>query len=312
MTIRTFQPGDEGAQVGIYNEAAGALPKFKPAALDEVRRRCRAADFDPATRFFAIDNGQPVGYATFHANGRVNYPWCRKGHERWAEPLFQAVTDAMRARGLRSAFAAYRGDWPEQAEFFLGHGFRQTREMVNFVAELADLPTPAARPGTPIAPLRAEDVPAVFALCPQALRAGTPAELERHLVHNPYFPPEAVTVLRGRASGAPVAAGVLITNAAYADPTQVDPGMPCFRLGAFGTELMQTKRINGLFSFLVRADGEATPLGLDLLGQAFHRLRDGDLGTLAAQVPSDVPHLLRFYKQYFRQQGSFPVFERAL
>ena len=59
-------------------------------------------------------------------------------------------------------------------------------------------------------------------------------------------------------------------------------------------------------------DAEATPLGLDLLGQTFVRLRDGDLGTLAAQAPSDVPHLLRFYQQYFRRQGSFPVFERPL
>ena len=31
VTIRTFQPGDEVAQVVIYNEGAGAFPKFKPA-----------------------------------------------------------------------------------------------------------------------------------------------------------------------------------------------------------------------------------------------------------------------------------------
>ena len=33
---------------------------------------------------------------------------------------------------------------------------------------------------------------------------------------------------------------------------------------------------------------------------------------VAAQVASDAPHLMRFYKQYFRRQGSFPVFERPL
>ena len=61
MTIRTYQPGDEVAQVGIYNEAAGDLPKFKPATLDEVRRRARGPDFDPDTRFFAEDFGDVQG-----------------------------------------------------------------------------------------------------------------------------------------------------------------------------------------------------------------------------------------------------------
>src|SRR5438105_2386744 len=81
MQIRNFEPGDEAAQVGIYNEAAGSLPRFKPATLDEVRRRSKATDFDPGTRFYAVDGGQVVGYAVFQANGRVSYPWCRSGQE---------------------------------------------------------------------------------------------------------------------------------------------------------------------------------------------------------------------------------------
>ena len=96
MKIRTFLPGDDAAQVGIYNEAAAALPKFKPATLDEVRRRCHAADFDPATRFYAEENGLPVGYATFQTNGRVSFPWYRKGHEAAAPLLFDAVLQAMK------------------------------------------------------------------------------------------------------------------------------------------------------------------------------------------------------------------------
>src|SRR5713101_7577577 len=62
VSIRCYEPGDENAQVAIYNEAAGPLPKFKPATLDEVRRRCRAADFDPSTRFYAVEGDRPVGY----------------------------------------------------------------------------------------------------------------------------------------------------------------------------------------------------------------------------------------------------------
>jgi hypothetical protein len=89
--------------------------------------------------------------------------------------------------------------------------------------------------------------------------------------------------------------------------------MPCFRLGAFGSETMTTKRVNGLFSFLAPDDAKVMPLGLELLGQAAWRLRDSeDLTTLAAQVGSDVPHLLHFYTRTFLRQGSFPVLERDL
>ena len=39
---------------------------------------------------------------------------------------------------------------------------------------------------------------------------------------------------------------------------------------------------------------------------------DADIDTLAAQVPTDAPHLLAFYQSYFRPQGTFPVYERPL
>jgi hypothetical protein len=313
MPIRTFQPGDEAAQVQVYNEAAAGLPKFKPASVEEVRRRTKAADFDPETRFYAIEADQPVGYMAFQANGRVSFPWCRNGYEHCAAELCRTALQAMRARGLPLAFAAYRGDWPAQKDYFLSQGFRQAREMVNFVVDVADLPTPAASATQSVTPLRTEDVGGLFALAPQALRVRSAAELDRHLLHNPYFSADAIYVLHSRSPAQPIlGAGVLVENPTYADPRQVDAAMPCFRLGAFGTEGMTTKRINGLFSFLMAPGTNVTSLALDLLGQAFFRLRNSDLGTLAAQVPSDVPHLLRFYQQFFQRQGSFPVFELAL
>ncbi len=312
MTIRNFQPGDEVAQVDIYNEATAALPKFKPAALDEVRRRCLAPDFDPASRFFAIEKEQPVGYATFHANGRVNYPWCRKGFANLAEPLLETVLQAMRKRGMKKAFAAYRGDWTAQREFFLQHGFQPTREMVNFWLDPADLPTPAARRAFPITPAQPRDAAAIFQLAPQTFRINGPAELEQHLFRNAYFSPDAVFVARAKSDSAVLAAGVLVSAPGYADPMQVDAGMPCFRLGAFGTERMQTKRINGLFSFVAKEGNDLSPLALDLVAHAASRLHSNEVPTFAAQVPSDVPHLLRFYQNYFRPQGSFPVYERPL
>jgi hypothetical protein len=312
MTIRAFRPGDEAAQVGIYNEACASLPKFKPATLDEIRRRCRAAEFDPGSRFFALLENKPVGYASFHANGLVSYPWCRPGQEAWAEPLFECVLEAMRQRGLTKAFAAYRGDWTAQQEFFEAHGFCLAREMVNFWLDPADMPTPAAQRSLPVSPLRREDIPAVFALAPQALRVSSSAELEQHLLHNPFFSAEDVFVLRDRSQSTILAAGILVANQAYADPKQLDAAMPCFRLGAFGTEGMQTKRVNGLFSLLAPDNQDVNSVGQALLGHAAFRLHRTEAAAFAAQVPSDVPHLLRFYQHRFRRQGSFPVLERVL
>jgi hypothetical protein len=312
MKIRTFMPGDDAAQVGIYNEAAAALPKFKAATLDEVRRRCHAADFDPATRFYAEDKGLVVGYATFQPNGRVSFPWTRANHEAAAESLLDAVIQAMKARGLTRAFAAYRGDWTGQRDFFLQHGFSLAREFVNFIMDLAEMPTPAARPSNAFTPLKREDLPTLLQMAPNVLRGISVEQLEKQFFHNQYLSPDAAFVLRTQADDPPLAVGIVVANPAYANPKQLDAAMPCFRLGAFATEGQTHKRINGVFSFLADVSRDVNPLGLDLLGFAARKLESTDVETMAAQVPSDVPALLRFYKQYFRRQGSFPIYERTL
>ena len=57
-------------------------------------------------------------------------------------------------------------------------------------------------------------------------------------------------------------------------------------------------------------------VALRAAGQSFEtidiRLRQTEVSHLAAQVPSDAPHLLRFYQRLFRRQGSFPILERTL
>jgi hypothetical protein len=312
MSIRTYQPGDEVAQVGIYNEASADLPKFKAATLEDVRRRIHDPAFDPATHFYAVVDGAPVGYAIYHANGRLSYPWCLKGHERHADELFRTVLDSMKQRGLKTAFAAYRADWTAQRDFLANWGFQKAREMVNFVIDLAEMPTPAARPVRSVTPLESADVPIIYEMLPAAVRVGSAAEFDQYLLHNRYFPATSCFVSRNRTDGQPTALGLLVESAGYADAYKVDSNMPCFRLGAIGTEGMHVKRINGLFSFLARANRDVNMHGLELLGYAASRLDANDLATMAAQVPSDQPHLSRFYQQYFRRQGGFPVYERVL
>jgi hypothetical protein len=312
MSIRTYQAGDEVVQVRIYNEAAAALPKFKAATVDEVRRRMRGPDFDPSMRFYALAEGRPVGYATFQPNGRVSFPWCLRGQEALAGPLLDRVLEAMRQYGLRRAWAAYRTDWPAQGDFFLARGFVQVREMINYIIDLIEMPTPASRAPSSISPLTRADLPAVLPLGAGVLRVKDVAELENYLFHNPYFPPEALYCLRSRGSGQPTAVGILVHRPEYAKPNQVDAAMPCFRLGAFGTENLTHKRINGLFSFLAADTRDVSAYGLDLLAHASNMVHDVDVETFAAQVPSDAPHLVCFYKSLFRRDGSFPIYEREL
>jgi hypothetical protein len=215
----------------------------------------------------------------------------------------------MKARGMTRAFAAYRGDWPTVRDFFLSHGFSQPREMLNFVLDLRDMPTPAAVLGNSCTPFAAADVPHVLKMAPDVFHVSA-AELEKSLLHNAHFGPNSLFVLRKE--GKPSAVGIGIANGGYANPHQLDADMPCFRLGAFGTEGLTTKRVNGLFSFVTSDPRDVSRVGLDLLGHAAYGLSDTNVETFAAQVASDVPHLVRFYQQVFRKQGSFPIFEKVL
>jgi hypothetical protein len=160
-------------------------------------------------------------------------------------------------------------------------------------------------------PLQREDLPALAQMAPKALRVHDVAELEKHLFQNPYFKPESSFVLRSR-DGTPAGIGILIQNGDYANPRAVDAGMPCFRLGAFGSEGLPAKRIDGLFSLLISDKKESTAQALALLEHAAQKQEDRDESTLAAQCYSDAGNLTNFYNRYFKKQGSFPIYEKKL
>lgn len=311
MNIRTFQPGDEATQAALFNVAAFALPGFKAATAEDVKKRTRARGFDPGCRFYAEENGQVVGYCTLEpAQGRVSVPWCRRGHEAAAGPLFDAALTAARDRNIATVFAAYRRDWEPALKFLADRGFRVAREVVNYWADPVDLPTLVNRGKLPIDRLKPSDLPAVAAMGKGILRL-PPDGLESYFFANPYFPAEACLVLRA-GDGAPVAVGIGLESGTYADVKRVDPLAPCFRLGAFGSEGLNTKRVNGLFSFLVANPANALTAGLALLSEASQEMTEGTVTALAAQCPSDAPHLAAFYARYFKEHGRFPMLERAL
>ena len=311
MNIRTFQPGDEVIQAALFNVAAFSLPGFKPATADEVRKRTRGRGFDPGSRFYAEDGGQVVGYCTLEPEqGRVSYPWCKKGFEAAAGPLFDAVLQAARDRGLARVFAAYRRDWQPVLQFLTDRGFVVARDVINYWADPVDLPTMVNRSKLPINRLRREDLPAVAAMGKGIIRLPDD-KLESYFFANPYFPAEAFLVLRAP-DETPKAIGIGLESSTYAEVKKIDPQAPCFRLGAFGTEGLNTKRVNGLFSFIVANPQEALTAGLALLSEASQEMTDGTVTALAAQCPSDMPHLVNFYTRYFKEHGRFPMLEMAL
>jgi hypothetical protein len=85
--------------------------------------------------------------------------------------------------------------------------------------------------------------------------------------------------------------------------------MPCFRLGAFGTERERHKRVSGLFSCVFADEAEGELLLASALGSHAGRSR---LTHIAAQVPSDAVSLCAWYDRVFQRQGSFPIWSRSL
>lgn len=312
MIIRTFQSGDEVIQAGLFNVAAFTLPGFKPATADEVKRRTRSRGFDPSARFYAEENNQIVGYCVLEPEqGRIGYPWCKKGFENAAPLLFDAALKSAREHGMTKVFAAYRRDWDFVLQFFNENGFSLAREMINYWTDPVDLPTRVSRTRLPIDRLQREDVPAILAMGKGVIRLPLD-KLENYFFANPYFPVEAFLVLRDRDGKTPIAIGLGLESSNFADVKKIDPLAPCFRLGAFGTEGLGTKRVNGLFSYLVADPTNALTAGLALLSEASQEMTEATVTSLAAQCPSDVPHLVGFYSRYFKEQGRFPILEKQL
>jgi hypothetical protein len=311
VNIRTFKPGDEVVQATLFNVTAYSLPGFKPATAEDVKKRTRGRGFDATSRFYAEEGGQVVGYCTLEPEqGRVSYPWCKKGFESAAGPLFDAALQSAKDRGLTKVFAAYRRDWQPVLQFLADKGFAVARDVINYWADPVDLPTMVNRSKLPINRLRRADIPALAAMGKGLIRLPED-RLENYYFANPYFPAEAFLVLRSP-DEAPMAVGIGLESSTYSDVKKVDPLAPCFRLGAFGTEGLNTKRINGLFSFVVASPQQALTAGLALLSEASQEMTDGTVRALAAQCPSDVPHLVNFYTRYFKEHGRFPMLEKQL
>jgi hypothetical protein len=180
--------------------------------------------------------------------------------------------------------------------------------MINYVADLARLPNRTLPSGRVITPLERQDVPELLALGRGLFADGDPIELARFFWENPYFGPDGFFALRNVDDGRLLGVALIVENASYADPTKLDGAMPCFRLGAFGTESERHKRVNGMFTCAF-SDESAGEL---LLSEAARRLIRSGLTHIAAQAPSDAGSLCAFYDRYLDRRGEFPILHRLL
>ncbi len=306
MEIRSYQPGYEAGQAEIYNTAAALLPAFKPATAEEVRRRYQSSDLDPTSKCYAFAKDRMVGYAVFNPNGRISYPWCLPEFQHARQPLLEEVLSGLKQRGVSEAWVAYRGDWKPVLDFLRDHGFIQTREIINYVAELSRLPHDPVPEGREILPVRREELPEVLRLGKGLFAVEQLEPLTDFFLSNSYFDPSALYVLKDRAKGKTLGFGVAIINPKYADPTKLDAAMPCFRLGALGTESERHKRVNGMFAcgFEDGSSGEV------LLAEAVRRFKEAGLTHAAAQGFSDHPAVCRFFDRFFARQGAVPILAR--
>ena len=191
-----------------------------------------------------------MGYAVFCESGRISYPWCLPGAEDVREPLLDAVLLEMNRRGMPEAWATYRADWSAVLEFLRVHGFVEKRQMINYLADVSRLPDRAELPeDRVIEPIGRGDVFHLAALAPTLFSSIEPRSLEAFFWENPYYDfSESFFALKDRRDGRILGACLLVLSDRFADPSKIDAAMPCFRLGAFGTERERHKRVNGLFS----------------------------------------------------------------
>lgn len=309
MIVHNSSTCDAESETRIYNAAASRLPGFVPVSAEEIRRGPTGRNQSQTFRLYADDDGAVVAYLTFETSGRIHVPWCMPGHEKMAHVLLTSALHALDQRKVRRAIATCRADWVDQIEFFEDHEFDHMRDMVNFTQSIGDLPTMFQRPGLDVGMLRRDDIDAIGRIVPGLLQLKG-SELANYFFGNGGFPADAFYVLRK--DGAIRGVGLLIDDASFAKVENLDAHAPVFRLGAFGTESLPSKRVNGLFSFLAAPGKEANLIGQDLLWYGTSRMESNTFETLAAQVPSDAPHLLNFYQRYFREQARFPVLELTI
>ena len=122
--------------------------------------------FGPGGRFYAEDAGQVVGYCTLEPDqGRISYPWCKKGFEAVGPQLFEAaiatgrLDDALAEaqRLLKSTVARIiMARQQFDTALAVGHGRRERIDRTDIHAIAVEAATAKAAPAPPMSRSRRE------------------------------------------------------------------------------------------------------------------------------------------------------------
>src|SRR5262249_11565751 len=160
-------------------------------------------------------------------------------------------------------------------------GFARSREMINYVADVSDLPAGVPPREGAFAPVGREEFRQAVAMGEGLFVGEDPEAVAGFYAESPYVTPVGLFALNNVRDDPLRGLGVAIVDGRYADPTQIDAAMPCFRLGSLGTEVERHKRVKGMISVVFRDEED----GVALLAEASRRLRQAGLAHAAAQVP---------------------------
>src|SRR5262249_42473212 len=154
----------------------------------------------------------------------------------------------MKGRGFTAAWATYRTDWPPVLNYLRRHGFAEIRSMINYVAETSSFSVLDQLPPTRlVTKLKRDELPDLAKLMRARLGKLDVETLGRYFWENSFYAfADHLLALKEAGSGNVRGISLLVVDDRFADPTKIDPSMPCFRLGAFGTENQRHKRVNGL------------------------------------------------------------------
>ena len=197
MPIRSYQTGDEHAQAGSTTRPPEFLPAFKPSTPEEIARRYKPADPDSTTRYYAIENGEVVGYAVFGSNGRVSYPWCLPGAEHPRASARNGPRRRCKSRDCPRPGPLIEATGSPVLDFLREHGFHRQADDDQLRRRGVATPRTDRLPSNRlIEPLKQEDLPQLIALEPGLFAGVNGQELRAILLEKSVlqFPGEPVRI----------------------------------------------------------------------------------------------------------------------
>ena len=103
--IKTFQESFLPRQVEIGNAVLSTWLAAQQTPLDRLQQIYSQDDFDPETKFYALKDGEVVGFIPAKLTGEdvanLEFPIVLNDHEGATEPLMDYALEALKNKGVQ-------------------------------------------------------------------------------------------------------------------------------------------------------------------------------------------------------------------